>query len=153
MPECDATFKSAIRFKDFYSTQDPPFWYAFEPMNVVANRPLGRYWYNQHRSGGAYKDRFSFYDYCYVTPELCRKNKTLRSITEAGLAYHLDAGLLGEFLMKLATKNGVTRVIDNVCGVAMTHDGNIRAILRDNGPELAGDLFIDCTGFRSILLG
>jgi tryptophan halogenase len=153
MRECDATYKSAIRFKNFHNTEDPAFWYPFEPMNVVANRPLNRFWHNKHLTDPDYNDRFSFYDYCFVTPEFCRNNKTLRSITEAGPAYHLDAGKLGEFLMKYSTKKGVTRVIDTIRGVKLTREGTIRSLKRDGGPELEGDLFIDCTGFRSLLLG
>ena len=152
MPQCNATFKSAIGFKDFYNTSDPTFWYSFEPMVNVAQRPLARYWFNKHLSDPAFKDRFTFFDYCYVTPEICRQDKALVAMTGVGPAYQLDAGLMGEMLRKLAEKNGVERVIDTITTVNLNEDGSIRSLSRKNGEDLEADLFIDCTGFRSMLL-
>ena len=70
-----------------------------------ADRPVGRYWYNKHLSG-SHPDRQSFFDYCFVAPEICRQGKTLTSITGHGPAYQLDAGLLGVFLMEMSKKSG-----------------------------------------------
>lgn len=153
MPQCNATFKSAIAFKGFNNLTDPEFYYSFEPMANVAGRPVGRYWYNKHLTDPAFADRFSFYDYCFVTPELCRRNKTLTSMTNVGPAYQVDAGLMGEMLMKLATAEGVERIIDTIGEVKLAEDGSIRALGRNHGPDLEADLYIDCSGFRSLLLG
>ncbi len=153
MPVCNATYKSAIRFKDFYSTEDPAFWYSFEPMGNLAGRPVSRYWHNKYLTDPAFSDRFTFYDYCFVAPEICRENKSLHSMTQVGPAYHLDAGLLGEFLIKFAQDNGVERIIDKIKGVNRNEDGSIQSLIRENGSDLEADLFIDCTGFSSLLMG
>lgn len=152
MPQCNATFKSAIGFKNFYNTTDPTFWYSFEPMKNIGQRPMARHWFNKHLTSPTYKDRFSFYDYCFITPEVCRQGKTLAAMTSAGRAYQLDAGLMGEMLRKLAQKNGVKRVIDTISNVNLNEDGGIASLSRENGEDLIADLFIDCTGFRSVLL-
>jgi len=152
MPHCNATYKSAIGFKNFYSKDDPHFWYTFEPMAYIANRPYSRFWYQKHLNDVAFSNRFTFYDYCYVGPELCRQGKTMRSMAEVGPAYHLDAGLLGNFLAKMATGSGVVRIIDKITGVKREEDGSIKSLMRESGPDLEGDLFIDCTGFRALLL-
>lgn len=152
MPQCDATYKSAIGFKNFYNTTDPTFWYSFEPMKNVAQRSMARYWFNKHLSDPAYKDRFTFFDYCFITPEVCRQDKALVAMTGAGPAYQLDAGLMGEMLRKLAEKNGVKRIIDTITTVNLAEDGSIASLARENGEDLEADLFIDCTGFRSMLL-
>ena len=152
MPICNATYKSAIRFKDFYSTEDPAFWYSFEPMPNVAGKPLNRFWHNKHLTQPEFSDRNTYFDYCFVTPEICKQNKSLRSMVERGPAYHLDANLLGEYLIKLAQACGVERIIDQVNGVNKNEDGSIHSLSRANGPDLEGDLFIDCTGFKSLLM-
>jgi tryptophan halogenase len=152
MPQCNATYKSAIRFRDYYSTTDPDFWYSFEPMANVGERPVGRYWYNKHLSG-SYPDRQSFFDYCFLAPEMCRQGKTLTSLSGYGPAYQLDAGLLGEFLMEMSKKNGVERIIDTINEVNLTESGSIKSLSCEKGPDIEGDLFIDCSGFRSLLLG
>jgi tryptophan halogenase len=152
MPHCDATFKSAIRFKNYYSTEEPAFWYSFEPMPNIADRPLNRYWHNKHLVRPEFADRHTFFDFCFATPEICRQMKTTRSIFPEGPAYHLDAGLLGAYLAKLGVQRGVERIIDNISQVNLAEDGSIRSISRENGPDLEGDLYIDCTGFRSLLM-
>jgi len=60
-------------------------------------------------------------------------------------AYHLDAGRYARFLQRIEAK------IDKVETDPVT--GHVTALLLDSGNRVEGDLFIDCTGFRSLLLG
>lgn len=152
MPRCNATYKSAICFKNFHALDDPVYWYAFEPMAEIAGRPFARYWLNRHLNDPKYADRFSFFDYCFVTPELCRNNKTLTSLSKVGPAYQVDAGLMGEMLREHAMAKGVDRIIDTITSVNRRENGDIASLSREQGPDLEADLFIDCTGFRSLLL-
>lgn len=68
-------------------------------------------------------------------------------------AYHLDAGLYAKFLRKLAEAHGVKRVEGKITQVNQ-HDENsfIKSIGLDNGQVIEGDLFIDCTGFKGMLI-
>jgi len=69
-------------------------------------------------------------------------------------AYHFDAGLYAVYLRGLAEQRGVVRTEGKVQDVV--HDpetGNIRSLLLESGETISGDLFIDCSGFRSLLLG
>jgi flavin-dependent dehydrogenase len=67
-------------------------------------------------------------------------------------AYHFDAELLARFLAGYGIEHGVRRVVDDVVAVARDHRGWITHLTtRDHG-ELPGDLFIDCTGFRGLLI-
>jgi len=69
-------------------------------------------------------------------------------------AYHLDAGLYGKYLRKLAEAEGVTRVEGKIAEVRQDGEsGDIQSLLLELGQEIAGDLFLDCTGFRALLLG
>lgn len=69
-------------------------------------------------------------------------------------AYHLDAVKLGSLLRGHVVENlGVTHILDHVTGVQNDIDGNIKSVqMRENG-SIEGDLFIDCTGQKSLLLG
>jgi tryptophan halogenase len=152
MPKCNAVFKSSICFKNFYRTEDPHFWYPFEPMGGFMDRPVSRYWLHKHWNDPAFRDRFSFYDYCYLVPEICRQKKTVRSIPNATYAYHFDAGLLGEYLKHYCKDRGVTHIVDTITEINLGENGNITSVGRSNGAPIEADLFVDCSGFRSLLL-
>jgi flavin-dependent dehydrogenase len=72
----------------------------------------------------------------------------------ANYAYHLDAGAFSRFLTRHAVENlGVRHVLDEVTGVVSAENGDLSAVSTRSHGNLEGDLFIDCTGFRSLLLG
>jgi tryptophan halogenase len=67
-------------------------------------------------------------------------------------AYHFDAGLYAAYLRRYAEARGVVRHEGEIA--AVDHAGDqIAALVLADGRRVAGDLFIDCTGFRSLLLG
>src|SRR5438045_4281112 len=69
-------------------------------------------------------------------------------------AYHLDAGLYGRYLRGLAEPAGVRRVQCTIAEVRHNGEsGDIEALVLESGPRIEGDLFIDCTGFRALLIG
>jgi len=69
-------------------------------------------------------------------------------------AYHFDAGLYAAFLRRRAEAGGVTRIEGRITRVDRDPDtGHVRAVRLDDGRSVDGDLFIDCSGFRSLLLG
>ncbi len=74
----------------------------------------------------------------------------------AGLrwAYHFDAGLYARLLRRVAEAGGVAHVEGLMRRVERdSQDGRIRALVLEDGRRLEADLFIDCSGFRSLLLG
>ena len=153
MPRCNATYKSAICFKGFHGTDGRTIWFPFSNTWSVANIPANRYWLYKHFTDSTYSDPFSIYRYTSLVPDICEAGKTVRSLAGASYAYHFDATALGEFLKAFSVDNGVELVLDTITDVVQNEDGSIRELSRENGEALQADLFIDCSGFRSLLLG
>jgi tryptophan halogenase len=66
----------------------------------------------------------------------------------------VDAGKFAPFLQKHCTqKLGVRHVLADVSNVNLTERGDIKSVLTQQAGEIAGDLFIDCTGFAALLIG
>lgn len=71
-----------------------------------------------------------------------------------GYAFHLDASRYAAFLRRYAEKRGVHRSEGKVHSVQQhPQRGDITSVTLESGAVISGDLFIDCTGFRSLLLG
>jgi tryptophan halogenase len=68
-------------------------------------------------------------------------------------AYHIDASLYAVFLRKIAEAHGAVRQEGRIDDVDVDPEtGFIRALELDSGERIEGDLFIDCTGFRGLLI-
>jgi tryptophan halogenase len=69
-------------------------------------------------------------------------------------AYQLDSGLYARFLRAMAEDDGTRRVEGRIADVELdAESGNIAALRLDGGQRIEGDLFLDCTGFRALLIG
>ena len=68
-------------------------------------------------------------------------------------AYQLDSGLYAKFLRAMAEKDGTKRIEGKIARVEMDGEsGDIAALELEGGTRIEGDLFLDCTGFRALLI-
>jgi Tryptophan halogenase len=80
----------------------------------------------------------------------CGKNVFSKQST---YSYHLDAGLYGAYLKSKCFSKGVRHIVDEVSSVHVSENGEIDYINTLINGKIKSDLYVDCSGFRSILIG
>ena len=156
MERCHATFKLAIRFDGWLDgTPNDTYWHTFGtiPLNVGARISVLQHWLQQKLQG----DTTPFATACHESVQLCMENRAPKSAYNTPspaipYAFHLDAGLLAALLKEYALERGVKHISDKVVNTQLDEQGFIRSVTMEQGDEVAADLFIDCSGFRSLLL-
>ena len=149
--ETQGTFKLGIEFLDWLRPGHR-YMHAFGTVGRAQGvTPFHHLWLRGRALGIA--DELGRYK---LTETAARQGRFARPpAAPAGLAYayHLDAGLAAKYLRRLAEAAGVIRTEGRVVGVERSGQGNVSAVALENGRSVAGDFFLDCSGFRSLLLG
>lgn len=152
--ETKASFKLAIKFEN-WKKQGHSYYHTFgAPGKSYA---FCLFHHLVKRAQRHYDEPYSIWDYDlnYLAAEAGKFGiiKTQDPIVEMPFAYHFDAGLYARFLRTHCEKMGVTRTEGLIQHVEQdAESGYITKLRLKSGHQVSGDLFIDCTGFRAILL-
>jgi tryptophan halogenase len=118
--------------------------------------PFDQYWRKMRALGkadtlGAYSITRSAAKTGKFTPP--RTDVGNSPLAEIAYAYHFDAHLYAKFLRNIAETRGVYRVEGKITRVHQSPlDGNITGVELEGGQRIDGEFFIDCTGFRGLLI-
>jgi tryptophan halogenase len=152
--ECDASFKQGSRFNRWATgAADDRYFHPFVLPQGYTEADLVGAWLQLHPTA-------PFGELVSFQPQLCLQGRAPKQFATpeyaavANYAYHFDAGKFGVFLRKHCIgKLGVEHILDDVVGIQSHDNGDIAAVQTRERGALAGDLFIDCTGLQSLLLG
>ncbi len=154
------TFKLGIEFVDWGKAGDR----YIHPFGKYGRQMFGigfhQIWLRQHLLNDPASDPGPIDDYA-IAVAAARRGRFARPSTNPqavlsslAYAYHLDAGLYAGYLRNYAEAQGVRRVEGRIGSVEQDGEtGNIAAVVLEDGRRIAGEFFVDCSGFRSLLLG
>ena len=145
----DATFKSLIRFSDWNlgETYDHPFDRRPRPHTDAA----ANFWTAQY--GKPFDKTFSVLSNLSDDNLSPKHPKAPQYQGHFPYAYHLDAIKLALRLAEHGRQNGIQHKLCQIKKVHLSEDGAIDTLTTDKDETLKADLYVDCTGFRSLLLG
>jgi tryptophan halogenase len=161
MKHTNAAYKLGIGFTNFKTAKSPTFFYTFGNPDI-SNTYFGlNDWLFQKALDPQIADT-EYAEYFYPQANSFKTNKLVMDYHETmshsyrvdrDVVYQFDASLFGSWLANnYAIPKGVTRIINTVKKIEGSKEG-ITALILENGIKIEADLFIDCSGFKSLLLG
>ncbi len=153
--ETGGTFKLGIEFAG-WTRPGSRYIHAFGDIGMqISLAPFHHYWLRALAEGS--KDAIWAYS---LNAEAAVRNRFARMeqvatsrLSGVKYAFHFDAALYAQYLRKQAESRGVRRIEGKIVTVAQDAiSGRIAAVTLENGAVEAGDLFVDCSGFRGLLI-
>jgi tryptophan halogenase len=161
MRETGATYKLAIQFPGWgteNSSYVHPFGLSGHDINGI---DFHHYWLRLQQLGKAEAfDHYSIAVEAAKQKKFCYPSDNANDISaDYGYAFHLDANLYAAYLRKYAQQRGVVRIEGKVADLrrhkqdtTAAKAGDIVSVIMESGQDIEGDLFIDCSGFRGVLI-
>ncbi len=150
---CDASFKQGSQFINWHRGQGESYYHPFTAPNGYPNINLAAHWLATHGDN-------SFGDAVCPQGRVCdqmlapKQPQTPEYAFLLNYGYHLNAGKFVELLQKhCIDKLGVEHRLGHVEQISAAENGDIAALQLASGETIAGDLFVDCTGFAALLIG
>lgn len=156
LKETNGTFKLGIEFVNWGKLGDR-YMHGFGNIGQdLWTVRFDQYWQKMRRIGKA--DNLEAYS---ITRMAAKANKFMPAPTDMvnsplndiAYAYHFDASLYARYLRKLCESRGVIRTEGKIGQVSLREaDGHVEAVVLDSGERIVGELFIDCSGMRALLI-
>jgi tryptophan halogenase len=150
MTATQATFKLGIQF-DNWGQQGDSYFHSFGEIGQRSwMAEFHEFWMEAKAQGfGGSLD-----DYCLeLKAAQANKFATFAGKKPLNFAYHLNATAYAAYLRKKSEIAGVNRIEGRIEDIQNDETGNISSLTLDSGNKVCGDVFIDCTGFRGLLIG
>lgn len=149
-----ASFKLGIHFVDWRNLGEA-YWHQFGTVGAnIDGVEFYQHWLKSQRRGNA----AAFTDYAPAVV-MAQKNKFSRvgddprhTLHGAKYALHFDATLVAAYLRRYAEERGVVRIDAKVESVILRDGGNVKSIILNDGCEIDADFFIDCSGFKGVII-
>lgn len=156
MQHVNGSFKMGIRYIDWARNPVPDapehFYHFFGGIPTCEGIPLQQYWLRKVKMG----QDLPFHYSCYADGWLADAKKSPRACDGSRhmyYAWHFDAHLVAEYLKEWSTARGVRHIIADVDRVNLNSEtGFIDSVGTTAGALYEADLFVDCSGFRSVLM-
>lgn len=150
-----ATFKLGIKFVD-WKQKGHHYWHQFgEVGNKIDGVNFYQHWLKHHST----TQKYEFTDFSPAVA-LAKQHKFFipspehpTNLSKSTFALHFDASKVAKFLKQYCLSHSVEYVPAKVCDVTKNNDGSICSLVTDEGKELEGDFFFDCSGQRALLIG
>src|SRR6202166_1505876 len=149
-----ATYKLGIKFTN-WPRHGHSYWHPFGTFGTVINlRPFYQAWARARAEGLA--PRFNDFSLCAALGDAgkFRFPDAAAQGPVAGLRYalHFDAGLVAKYLRTYSERLGVARLERTVAETTLRENGFLDELIFADGTRLQADLYIDCSGFRGVLI-
>jgi tryptophan halogenase len=149
MRATNATFKLGIQFENWKQIGEK----YFHSFGITGKQTLItdfiHFWLRGRELGIAKE----FGDYCLEYKAALKDRFSINEHAKVNYAFHLDAGRYASFLRTRSEARGVKRVEGKIANVQQNPEsGFITSLNMESGQEIPGDLFLDCTGMRGILI-
>jgi len=161
MRDTDAVYKLSIKFTDWYKKDSGGFHYPFGRPYVEGSLAEEIDWYIKKAKYPMTTANSDYAKTFFPAVTLAEKNKiNLNADGRLGnflffkdVAYHFDAIKFGQWLKKKYCIPKGVKVISAKVTDIKTNENGVEYLQLSNGDKVSGDLFIDCTGWKSLLLG
>ena len=151
----NATFKLGIEFVNWGALGER-YIHPFGPYGVeMEGIHFHHFWHRHRQAGGRHVDDYNLQILAARAGKFDRPKTELQGSPYSTIAYafHFDAGLYARFMREVAEGHGVTRTEGRIVSVQKDAEtGNVASVTLESGEAVGGDLFIDCSGFRGLLI-
>jgi len=155
MQKCEATYKLGIRFCDWLRPGHDN-WHPFGVCGArIDGRDLFPFWLAEHKRSGVGRPYHSYS--LQWAASLAGKSphsfttQSPMTLTQS-YAFHFNAEALAGWLRDLALAGGVNEVVGSVENAVLNDHGDVTSVMLGSGEVIAGDFFVDCSGFQSVLM-
>jgi glycine/D-amino acid oxidase-like deaminating enzyme len=154
MPRCNATYKAGIEFVGW--SDRPGYERYFHPFPTDVDHFTQPRFFYATRARRTGRDVPAHPDPFYVPTRIAREGRAPVAPPNfpffVSYGYHFDAHLIGAFLRDFGTQRGVRHIEARIASVDLDSNGDVKALITEDGRRFEADFFVDASGFRAAII-